>query len=80
MQEDNSKKSFKNRIKPYLPTVAMCSVTGIVTGLAVYFRPTVTWCHITMEDVDYLKEQGHGVIEFGMDTRNKTLVALPYKW
>jgi hypothetical protein len=83
MNEDSPKKSFKDRIKPNIRQVATCSISGIAGGAAVVlyykYRTTVTWCNITMESVDFLKENGQGVIGFGTDTRDKILVALPDK-
>lgn len=83
MQDETPKKSLKDKIKPHFPTIAMCSVSGIASGFAVYYVNRhimhITWCHITMDQIDQLKEQGQGVIMFEHGLKNKILVALPDK-
>lgn len=83
MQEDNSKKSFKDRIKPNLRSVAKYSTVAIGAGVTGYYireyRSVLTICHVSLESINKLSEQGQGVIEFSDGVRNKVWLALPDK-
>ena len=83
MQEDNSKKSFKDRIKPYLRPVAKYSTVAIGAGMAGYYvrehKSVLTICHVSLETINKLSEQGQGVVEFSDGVRNKVWLALPDK-
>lgn len=83
MQEDNPKKSFKDRIKPYLRPVVKYSTVAIGAGVAGYYvrdhRPVLTICQVKLETINKLSEQGQGVVEFSDGVRNKIWFALPDK-
>ena len=82
-EEDIPKKSFKERIKPNLRQAAFYTISGIAGGatVALYFkhRTVITFCHITMDQIDQLKDQGQGVIGFAHGSKNPIYVALPDK-
>lgn len=83
MQDEFPKKSFKDRIKSYLHPVAKYSTVAIGAGVAGYYvrdhRSVLTVCHVSLESINKLCEQGQGVIEFGDGVRNKVWLALPDK-
>jgi len=84
MNEDQDKSpSRMDRIKPRLRSAAKYAASGVAGGVAVFLatRPKagIIMCHVTMEQINKLQEQGQGVIVYMSDSRNPIWFALPDK-
>jgi hypothetical protein len=83
MQDENSKSSLWNRIKSNRRSIAMCSVSVVAGGAVVLcyykYRRVLTICNVDMDQINFLKENGQGVISFELNPKDIIWFALPDK-